>query len=427
MIESILLNLEIIINSFTVYSKESPIIAGAVSLWFLGTFSYFTRNIPRNIWEVIKKQSTTKLSIISTSEAFHNFLDWYNQNGYDKKLRSFKISSGRWGDADKARKSIGYGTHFFMHGFRPGIITLTQQENTVSSMERDSIDITMLGRNQKIYDNIFNQIKEEETIHNNLLVYKYDEYWKRSPLQRKRNIDTVFLNKSVKEKVLTFIDNFKSREDWYLKNGISYQTGIILYGSPGCGKTSFVKALASHYNTKLYILPVSSIRDINNAMFELPEYSMMLIEDIDTEGATRKRSEDVSQNQKLKLNDSSGKGKTEGEDGDILSMFSMSNLSDILNTIDGIITSHGRILIVTTNHIEKLDSALVRDGRFDLRVNLEYSDDYAIRKFINNYYPEYEISDKIKFQKELSIAKLQGLIMKNLDNPENVIEKIRKG
>jgi chaperone BCS1 len=46
-------------------------------------------------------------------------------------------------------------------------------------------------------------------------------------------------------------------------------------------------------------------------------------------------------------------------------------LSGLLNAIDGPLASEGRLLILTTNHAEVLDPALIRPGRVDMRLSLE--------------------------------------------------------
>lgn len=42
--------------------------------------------------------------------------------------------------------------------------------------------------------------------------------------------------------------------------------------------------------------------------------------------------------------------------------------SGLLNALDGAAAQEGRLLFMTTNHIEKLDSALIRPGRCDYRL-----------------------------------------------------------
>jgi SpoVK/Ycf46/Vps4 family AAA+-type ATPase len=61
-------------------------------------------------------------------------------------------------------------------------------------------------------------------------------------------------------------------------------------------------------------------------------------------------------------------------------------LSAILNQIDGVHNNHGMILIMTTNYPEKLDEALIRDGRVDERIFFDYCDYDQIHLMFKNFY-----------------------------------------
>jgi len=397
-----------VVSDFNLYAKQYPMVAGAFSLWILGVLSYLARDIPKKIFVILDKQCFTRLSLMSTSQSYHNFLEWLEINNYTKKIRSIKISCGKYGH-DSAKKSVGYGTHFFIYKFRPFKLEMNRLE-TIADMEKDEIIISILGRSQKFINKIFDEINHMNSEKDNLIIYKYqDSCWNQASEQRKRKINTVFLDVDTKNTVMKYIEDFIAKEDWYIDNGLSYQTGILLYGPPGCGKTSLIKAIASKIDREIYVLNASKLAHIEPALLNLPKNSIVLIEDIDTENATKDRS-NIS------------KSKNEKTRG----VFAHANLSDILNSIDGLIANHGRILIATTNHKDNLDKALIRDGRFDLKIELKYADNSVVKQFFNNYYPDFKIPASFNTKPCVSSAKIQTLIFKYMDNPEEVIRRIGK-
>jgi len=63
-------------------------------------------------------------------------------------------------------------------------------------------------------------------------------------------------------------------------------------------------------------------------------------------------------------------------------------LSHILNIIDGPLETPGRILIITSNHPEKLDKALIRDGRMDVKLEMIPLTGRPLRDMIRNFFPD---------------------------------------
>jgi chaperone BCS1 len=128
----------------------------------------------------------------------------------------------------------------------------------------------------------------------------------------------------------------------------------LLYGPPGTGKTTLVKALSGKYSLPVHALSLEAIGHggVLKAFSEIEENSIVLIEDVD------RYSELVSK--KLISKD----GDIEGDSLDRAGV----SLATLLNAIDGVLASEGRLLILTTNHLEKLDPALIRPGRIDKKV-----------------------------------------------------------
>lgn len=403
--DSIINLINSLIIKFNSYAQSNQVIAGALSLWGLGVLSYFGRNIPSKIWQIIKKQTTTSMILISSSQAFHNFMFWFSRQGYVDKLRQLKISSGRWGD-EEAIKTIGYGDHLFFYKYKPFKIHMEKVDNTHSERERDELTITVLGRSHGFFNILFQEIQKSLAASTGRLsVYKYDDdCWRKVTDQVKRNMNTVFLDTGIKERIICHINNFLENEGWYRSHGIPYHTGLLFYGVSGSGKTSMIKAIASLYEKDLYILSVADLNNINDAIMGLPDDIILLIEDIDSDSALHKREGGKSIKKK--------RG------------YSLLNLSEILNALDGIITIHGRILIATTNHIEKLDEALLRNGRFDLRQEFGYATQFIVEGFMKSFFPNFELPSDFRIKDDVSSADIQKIICDNLSEPENVVKRL---
>ena len=72
------------------------------------------------------------------------------------------------------------------------------------------------------------------------------------------------------------------------------------------------------------------------------------------------------------------------------------SLSGLLNAIDGVASHEGRVLIMTTNHPEKLDAALVRPGRVDRKVGFRLAMREEVRElFVRMYRVSEEDSEAI--------------------------------
>jgi len=62
------------------------------------------------------------------------------------------------------------------------------------------------------------------------------------------------------------------------------------------------------------------------------------------------------------------------------------NLTGILNVLDGVIDTPGRMLIITTNHPEMLDPALIRPGRIDKKLMLGYMAYEDVVSMVEHYF-----------------------------------------
>ena len=85
-------------------------------------------------------------------------------------------------------------------------------------------------------------------------------------------------------------------------------------------------------------------------------------------------------------------------------------LGKLLNYMDGYGSPDGTIWILTTNHINKLDPALVRPGRIDLNIEIGYATDETFVKFMKFHYG-YNVPDTYHIKDGMLFGDLQTKVM----------------
>lgn len=208
----------------------------------------------------------------------------------------------------------------------------------------------------------------------------------------RRNLDRIVMDEEKKENVISNIDNFFSEEtrQFYEGNNIPYKRGMLLYGPPGTGKTSFVLALRTYFNKKIYRInlnEVASDKQLEEALIDIDRNSIILFEDIDC----------VKSSSNREKKDSSGVvSGNKSEEEEYMQSFGVS-LSGLLNALDGALSPEGVLFVMTTNYKDRLDDALIRPGRIDMWLKMDYLDSEKqktfIRKFFNDgslEFPEFD-------------------------------------
>ncbi|KAE8147505.1 BCS1 N terminal-domain-containing protein [Aspergillus avenaceus] len=242
--------------------------------------------------------------------------------------------------------------------------------------------------------------------------------------RRKRPLESVILDEGVKERIVEDVKDFLSSGKWYHDRGIPYRRGYLLYGPPGTGKSSFIQALAGELDYDIAILNLSErgLTDdrLNHLLTIVPNRTIVLLEDVDAAFSNRRVQTD-----------------SDGYRGANVTF------SGLLNAMDGVASAEERVIFLTTNHVERLDPALVRPGRVDMTIRLGEVSRYQVACLWDRFYGEID-TDK-KYQqvflnrlhelglienengqepdqpKATSAAALQGLFLYNKSNMEGAI------
>ncbi|KAM7266968.1 hypothetical protein ACFE04_009134 [Oxalis oulophora] len=229
--------------------------------------------------------------------------------------------------------------------------------------------------------------------------------WRFVNLEHPSTFETLALEPDLKKALMSDLDRFVARREFYKKVGRAWKRGYLFYGPPGTGKSSLVAAMANYLKFDVYDLQLSNIMSDSNLrelLLSSKNRSILVIEDIDCSA-------------NLPVHRSSAEGTKENE--------SPLTLSGLLNFIDGLWSSCGdeRIIIFTTNHKERLDPALLRPGRMDMHIHLSYIKPQGFRSLAANYldikghHPLFDEIDCILENTEITPAQVAEEFMKGED------------
>ena len=228
-----------------------------------------------------------------------------------------------------------------------------------------------------------------------------------------------------KEQIIEHIDYFLNNKSWYDNKGIPYTLGIGLHGPPGTGKTSFVKALANYTNRDIITISLKLIKTkqhLSSFFFENTyncnnekgsksfDNKIILFEDIDCIGdiildrqlKNKKKTSSYESAPSTSVTNTlhSGAVATALPMPSLLPQVPALTLDDILNLWDGIRETPGRIIVISSNHYNELDPALIRPGRIDITHELRNASHSVISDVYMHLFGTKINANKLKKVKE---------------------------
>ncbi|KAK8771539.1 hypothetical protein V5799_025216 [Amblyomma americanum] len=109
----------------------------------------------------------------------------------------------------------------------------------------ETVTLTALGRDRQLFFRLLEEARSlalEKEAGRTVVYCAMGSEWRPfgAPRQR-RPLDSVILDAGIAERLLADIREFIANPQWYADRGIPYRRGYLLYGPPGCGKTSFIE------------------------------------------------------------------------------------------------------------------------------------------------------------------------------------------
>jgi hypothetical protein len=274
-----------------------------------------------------------------------------------------------------------------------------------------------------------------------------------------RTLDNVYLRQigELKRRVHFFM----RRRDWYDSKGIPHTLGVVMYGHPGCGKTSTIKAMANETHRHIFNIMLSSIKtkdalkdlfyndtvhviqDGKHELLNIPlKNRLYVIEDIDAmDSVVLKRSGEAQKEEqerkarmeaelellKQQHGEMTARKMVDGRKDDDVNKL---DLATLLNVLDGVRETPGRIIILSTNYPERLDEALLRPGRFDMMLEFEKHNTAVLQSHLEKHYDTVLSPEQLKKVHTSSLnfkwtpAEVSQILFRRIDDVDGALDDL---
>ena len=254
-----------------------------------------------------------------------------------------------------------------------------------------------------------------------------------------------------KNDIVQRLDFFTKNKAWYKQRGIPYTMGFLFYGDPGCGKTSTIKAIANHTQRHIVSVPLNKIKtakELLNVFYntninykDIPlEKRLYVLEDIDAADLKDTVGE-RSEKEKNKDEEDNGSSNKEDSGVDLNFLGLLKNtaafdkkfgaqkltLASLLEVLDGVMEMEGRMLIITTNYPEKLDKALIRPGRIDMKVHFGPMNGENIIRMYKHFFETdspASVSSSDLPDLKWTPAEVTQVFLNNMNNPQEALKQL---
>lgn len=404
--------------------QSNPYFGAGAGLFGIGMLTAVLRKGTQASLVLFRRHCMMSLEVPSKDKSYYWLLNWISANATHTQHLSVETTF-RQSDAGKIDTAFEFvpstGSHFFRYKYTWIRVERTREKQMVDlhrGAPWESVTLTAIGRDKNIYFEILEEARKlalQKQEGKTVMYTAMGAEWRPFGYpRRKRPIESVVLDKGISERLVKDVKEFTDNPHWYMDRGIPYRRGYLLYGPPGCGKSSYITALAGSLDYSICVLNLSerglSDDRLNHLLAVAPEQSIILLEDIDAAFMSR----DLA-----------------AENPSVYAGMGRLTLSGLLNALDGVASAEARIIFMTTNYLQRLDPALIRPGRVDVKELINYATTYQLEMMFKRFYPEEPESqaslfaEKVKsFDKNVSAAQVQGLFLMYKDNADNALNNI---
>ncbi|KAL6255177.1 mitochondrial chaperone BCS1 [Pogonomyrmex barbatus] len=408
--------------------SDNPYFGAGFGLFGLGAGAALLRKGVQVGAVLFRRHYMITLEVPCRDKSYQWLLQWITHKGARKTQHLSVETSFEQKETGHVKTKYDFipsiGTHFFRYKGNWIKVERTREQQTLDlhmGVPWETVQLTAFGKDRSIYFNILEEARQmalKEHEGKTIMYTAMGSEWRQFGHARKRRpLESVVLDTGISERIINDCQEFINNPSWYSERGIPYRRGYLLYGPPGCGKSSYITALAGELERGICVLNLSErgLTDdrLNHLLAVAPQQTIILLEDIDAAFTSREESKAV-------------KAAYEG--------LNRVTFSGLLNCLDGVASTEARILFMTTNYLDRLDPALVRPGRVDVKEYIGWCSQNQVEQMFLRFYKEpgkdsgslaKQFADSVmSFKKNVSPAQIQGYFMFHKSNPNAVINNV---
>lgn len=274
--------------------KDNPYFSAGFGLVGIGAGLSILKRGTALGYTIFQKRFTVSLEVVSRDKSYEWILKWINSH-LKQKARHISVETFFQKNDKNQRVSTSYsfapsiGVHFFKYKNNWIRAERTRESmvdrNTGSPVE--TLKLSALGTRTDLFHDMLLHARQSALSEQSgkTLIYHAGlggDWGLFGWPKDKRPFKSVVLDDQIAEKIKHDMIEFLGTSKWYYDRGIPYRRGYLLYGPPGCGKTSFITALAAAIEHDIAILNLSDrglTDDRLNVLFaRAPLNSIILLE-----------------------------------------------------------------------------------------------------------------------------------------------------
>uniref|UniRef100_A0A674HT24 BCS1 homolog, ubiquinol-cytochrome c reductase complex chaperone n=1 Tax=Taeniopygia guttata TaxID=59729 RepID=A0A674HT24_TAEGU len=398
-------------SDFVLALKDNPYFGAGFGLVGVGTVLAAARKGAQFGLVAFRRHYMITLEVPSKDKSYQWLLNWVSHHAKHTQHLSVETSylqheSGRVSTKFDFIPSLG--NHFIW--YRRKWIRIersreTQMLDLNTGTPWESVTFTALGTDREIFFNILQEARElalQQQEGRTIMYTAVGAEWRQFGFPRRRRpLSSVVLEEGVSERLVQDVKEFISNPKWYSERGKA-----LVW----CALTALAGEL--EYSICLLSLSDHSLSDdrLNHLLSVAPQQSIILLEDVDAAFVSR----DLA-----------------AENPAVYQGMGRLTFSGLLNALDGVASTEARIVFMTTNYVDRLDPALVRPGRVDLKQYVGHCSRWQLARMFQRFYPEQPPAAAQNFaeqalavSKEISAAQVQGHFMLYKTDPEGATSNI---